>query len=375
MWVVVVAVALLVQGCRVRDGETVPPRSAASGGGALAATAAPQSTTVAGSGSAAAAATPLAAGQDRGIAPTTAPAAATPASPLAAIVPAPLAAATPTPGISTVFIILMENHNWSAIKGNARAPYINNTLLPMASHAEQYFNPPGNHPSLPNYLWLEGGTNFGVHEDGDPSAFHQSTTDHLVTRLDKAGVTWKAYQEDISGTDCPLTTSHSYAARHDPMLYFDDVTEKNNAHSAYCISHIRPYGELAADLQTNKTAQYNFITPNLCHDMHNYCAPTLDQTRQGDNWLAAEVPHILNSAAYKNGGVLFITWDEGQGSDGPIGMLVLSPFAKGHGYSNTIHYTHSSTLRTIQEIFKVQPFVGDAANATDLGDLFAIPLH
>jgi len=40
------------------------------------------------------------------------------------------------------------------------------------------------------------------------------------------------------------------------------------------------------------------------------------------------------------------------------------------GYSNTIHYTHSSTVRTLQEIFAVTPLLGDAANATDLQDLF-----
>src|SRR5664279_1453037 len=59
------------------------------------------------------------------------------------------------PPVQTVFIILMENRNWSDIKGNADAPYINNVLLPMASHCEQYYNPPGLHPSEPNYLWLE----------------------------------------------------------------------------------------------------------------------------------------------------------------------------------------------------------------------------
>jgi len=51
-------------------------------------------------------------------------------------------------------------------------------------------------------------------------------------------------------------------------------------------------------------------------------------------------------------------------------MIVLSPLAKGGGYFNSIHYTHSSTLRTFQEIFGLSPFLGDAANATDLGDLF-----
>ena len=36
-----------------------------------------------------------------------------------------------------------------------------------------------------------------------------------------------------------------------------------------------------------------------------------------------------------------------------------------------IQYTHSSTLRTIEGIFGVMPLLGDAANATDLSDLFA----
>src|SRR3954467_6888548 len=79
---------------------------------------------------------------------------------------------------SYVFIILMENHNWSDIKGSSSAPYINNTLLPEASHAEQYYNPPGIHPSEPNYLWLEAGTNFGIANDADPAFNHQATTDH-----------------------------------------------------------------------------------------------------------------------------------------------------------------------------------------------------
>ena len=50
--------------------------------------------------------------------------------------------------------------------------------------------------------------------------------------------------------------------------------------------------------------------------------------------------------------------------------IVLSPRAKGGGYANTIHYTHSSTLRTIEEIFGLTPMLGDAVNATDLSDLF-----
>jgi phosphatidylinositol-3-phosphatase len=76
---------------------------------------------------------------------------------------------------------------------------------------------------------------------------------------------------------------------------------------------------------------------------------------------------------------MHIIWDEaedsGEFSDGPIGMFLLSPFAKGGGktaYSNSIHYDHSSTLKTLQEIFGVGPLLGAAAEpaTNDLSDLF-----
>lgn len=282
---------------------------------------------------------------------------------------------SPLPAIQTVFIILMENHNWAEIHGSSSAPYLN-SLLPLGAHAERYFNYPGIHPSEPNYLWLEAGTNFGILNDAEPDVNHQGTTQHLTSLLTAAGVSWKAYQENIDGTICPLTTGGTngkYAARHDPFVYFDDVTDTNDPASATCIAHIRPFTEFATDLTNNSVAQYNFITPNVCDDMHDYtgCATT-DNTRNGDTWLSHNVPTILNSAAYRNNGALFITWDEGEGgSDGPIGMIVLSPLAK-QGYSNTIAYTHSSTLRTFEEIFRVTPFFGGAANATDLSDLFQL---
>lgn len=279
----------------------------------------------------------------------------------------PMAAPLPT---RTVFVILMENHNWSTIKDNPSAPYINNVLLPMSAHAEQYYNPPKLHPSEPNYIWLEAGDNYKILNDDDPILNHISTHNHLVKLLDAAGITWKTYLDGIDGTRCPLVSYGLYAAKHNPMIFFDDVTDTNDPQSAYCIAHMRPYTELANDLKNDSIASYNFITPDECDDMHNAVGcNTLDSVKNGDTWLAAELPKILNSQAYKAGGVIFITWDEGEGSDGPIGMIVLSADAK-PGYSNNIHYTHSSTLRTVEEIFGVSPYLGDAANATDLSDLF-----
>src|SRR5216683_1935283 len=118
-------------------------------------------------------------------------------------------AQTQMSNVRHVFIILMENHNWTGnnsgasfgapdIKGSGLAPYIN-SLIPLRAHAEKYFNPPGNHPSLPNYLWLEAGTNFGILKDILPKQAHIRTNLHLVDLLENAGITWKAYAEPDFG--------------------------------------------------------------------------------------------------------------------------------------------------------------------------------
>jgi len=74
--------------------------------------------------------------------------------------------------------------------------------------------------------------------------------------------------------------------------------------------------------------------------------------------------------AYSNRGALFITWDESYATDTRIGMILLSPLGCGCGYASTNYYTHSSMLRTVQELLDVGPFLGDATNATNLGELF-----
>jgi hypothetical protein len=277
--------------------------------------------------------------------------------------------------IKTVFVILMENHDWSDISGSSSAPYIN-SLLNVGAHAENYHNVPPSatlHPSEPNYIWLEAGDNLGLTTDNSPSSSNCiKGADHLVKQLGAAGVSWKAYEESMSAGSCPLSGSGDYAPRHNPFVFFDDVSGTNcsDKQAAVCLAHEAPYSDLAGDLTSGNVAQYNFITPNLCHDMHsNSCPGSSDVIKQGDDWLGTEVPKIMASNAYTNGGAIFITWDEGGSGNHPIGMIVLSPLAK-VGYSNQTAYSHSSTVRTMQTIFGVAPFLNDAANAADLGDLF-----
>jgi hypothetical protein len=300
--------------------------------------------------------------------------------------------------VKTVWVILMENHNWTGnnagaafgdpdIKGNPLAPYANGELLHTAAHSEQYFNPPGNHPSQPNYLWLEAGTNFGVLADTQPMQVPTDNAPHLVELLTDKGISWRAYAEPDFGSPvfdtCPLDFTY-LDVEHLPFTYFADVTNDFSATSQFCIEHVRPYYQLATDLADHTTARYNFIVPNVCHDGHEGVSPCdstepSDNTLRADTWLKQNVPLIVESREYKEGGALFIIWDEGEDSgkfsDGPIGMFLLSPFAKGggrHEYVNNIHYDHSSTLKTLQEIFGVEPLLGAAADdkTKDLRDLF-----
>jgi hypothetical protein len=274
--------------------------------------------------------------------------------------------------IKTVFVIVMENNNWSAICQSKAAPFIN-SLLPRSSWCSHYYdNPVGVHPSEPNYIWMEAGHHLGLVTDADPGPRNVSSADHLTKLMDAAGVNWKAYLEDIEPGVCPIESHGNYGAKHVPFVFFTDVVgDPPSLTSAQCIRHLVPFDQLAPDLSNGTVAQYNFIVPNICNDMHGgaHCPPT-DEITQGDTWLSRTVPMILGSKAYKEGGALFITWDESEGGEHPIGMIVLSPFAKGGGFQSETRFYHSSLLRTVQEVFDLTPLLNDAAKQPDLAELF-----
>ena len=371
--------------------------------------------------------------------------------------------------IKHVFVIALENHDWTQpatvpggiepIYQNPNAPFINSlvngtgtvfvdghleNISQHVAYATAYHNvlatPSGSnphiHPSEPNYLWAEAGTNFGILDDDDPFADNppnsQATTQHLSSLLQKAGKTWKSYQEDIDLTTAggqlinlplpenqwtvPLVSlsgrfgpgnylnayndsmQYNYAPKHNPMVLFDDTNGGNNSTPANPLArHYAPLQQLAFDLANDRVADYNWITPDQYNEMHSaltggFAGLTGDasQIKAGDNALSRLVPQIMSSKAYKDGGVIILWWDEseqdGEAGDNAddfnhtVGEIVISNLAHpnegGLPYASSIDYTHSSDLRTMQEIFHVKatggssPFLGDAVNANDLQDLF-----
>ena len=286
------------------------------------------------------------------------------------------------------------------------------------------------HPSEPNYVWAEAGVH-GPLDDKIPYPNNIVNSPNLSAELAAKGGTWRSYQEDtdlavvggqVTSTVVPtsqytvpltnlsgvsaLYTNHyngsnqyNYAAKHNPQVFFtatnggNDPTPGNAQAKNYA-----PSQQLSSDLANNTVAQYNWISPDQFNDMHtalgagftyNNTHYTGDEAQiaQGDNFLSILIPEIMASQAYKDDGAIVIWNDETEGeTPDTYGQyasteIVISPLAKGNGYDGGVLYDHSSDLRTMQEIFGLDPahgyaWLGGASGATDLSDLFlngAIP--
>jgi phospholipase C len=298
--------------------------------------------------------------------------------------PAALETDSPLAGsaIKHVFVIMMENQNASDVYNKSDAPYINQ-LMSQYGYASNFQDVlPSSVPSEPHYVWLEAGTNVFADRtftgDSDASASNSTaSTAHLVNQLEAAGLSWMTYQEGISSSTgaCPISSSFlsQYAAKHDPFVFFRDVSgSPPSKTSARCTAHTRALPQLATDLAAGRVSSYTLITPNLCHDMHGAVGcPLSSSVKQGDSFLKGFLPPLISYAA-ANQGVIFLTWDEPEGTlTQPF--LVIGPHLKSAGYKSTVRYDMSSVLKSLQRIFGVSPLLGHAADAStnDLADFFA----
>ena len=281
--------------------------------------------------------------------------------------------------IKTVIVIAMENTDADQIYDKkADAPYINGTLMPIAARAGNFNDPlPHKIPSEPHYLWMEAGTNafdditFMDDFDSGPrkvnnKTFKNSTnsTKHLATQLNGA---WMSYQEGISANRCPIASFGFYAAKHNPFVFFEDVSgNPPDRKNQFCIDRHKPFTALAADLAANKLANYVFITPNVCNDMHGDKKCKDHRIKAGDDWLKAKLPPIIEWAN-KNDGAIFIIWDEGDKTQ-KLPFFAIGPGVKPNHVS-TVAFDHGSLVRSVEEIFGL-PVLPTVANNNSFADLF-----
>jgi phospholipase C len=326
--------------------------------------------------------------------------------------------ATPasTPAPRHVFVIVLENQSYRVTFGpDSPAPYLARELPKRGALLTHYYGI--GHWSLDNYLAMISGQapnsatqqDCQVFSDFERSApgfdangqvrgtgcVYPADVQTLANQLQDAGFTWKGYMEDMGAdpsreaaacahppigakdTTGKATRKDQYADKHNPFVYFHSIIDDH----ANCTAHVVNLRQLPRDLQNAATTpNFVFITPDLCHDGHNSPCKTGEPGGlvSANKFLREWVPQITASPAFRQDGMLIITFDESafqdvngpdvaaccgethpQGSPQPglqgpgggqIGAVVLSPFVEPGTVSHE-PYNHYSLLRSIEDWF------------------------
>jgi hypothetical protein len=323
------------------------------------------------------------------------------------------------PPIRHVFVIVLENKSYAAtFAPDTPAPYLAKTLAGQGAVLEAYYAI--GHESLPNYIAMISGqppnedtqedcpvfSEFVASKPGLDSmgravgrgCVYPTYVQTLPDQLERAHLTWRGYMEDmgqdptrertvcghseVGSTETLVlaTPKDQYAAKHNPFVYFHGIIDR----PARCDGHVVRLERLAEDLASPATTpNFAFITPNLCNDGHD--APCVNGEPGGlvsaDRFLRTWVPSIVESRAFRQDGLLVITFDEADGETaedavaccgevgmpgarglpgqfgpggGRVGAVLLSPFITG-GTVSARPYNHYSLLRTLEDMFRVPP--------------------
>ncbi|MEY9940591.1 putative Ig domain-containing protein [Streptacidiphilus sp. MAP5-3] len=290
------------------------------------------------------------------------------------------------PGYDHVFVVMMENNNYSAasntadggagIIGNSSAPYINNTLLPMGSLLTNYHG--NTHSSDPNYEAIAFGNSYGRSNHSTPGAdcitnpACAATNPGLNDNLDAAGKSWKQYVQSQT-SNCETANSGNYESD-DVPFYYDPKMQSDNA---YCQAHWQPLPQLLnTDLKSaSTTPAFVWADADSCNDMEG-CG-----IAAGDTWLSQTLPDLFNSPAWTTQkSLLILTWDEdgnnAPGGFGPGQSNQVATIAIGSqgtvkaGYQDPNRYDHYSTARVIEGALGLPSMTDNDKWATPYNEVF-----
>ena len=243
--------------------------------------------------------------------------------------------------ITHVVWILMENKASSDVLGSPSAPY----LAQVARACGVATNDHGvTHPSLPNYIALTSGSTFGISDDKGPQS-HPLPGPSIFSQVSDSRRSWKSYEEGMP-QPCTRENAGKYAVRHNPATYYTVL-------AAACATQDVPYSDLSADLASGQLPAFSFVTPDLCHDMHD-CG-----VRRGDQWLSEELPKLLGSQTYRSGNTaVFVAWDEDDDSaDNQIPLYVLAPSVP-TGAVVSASFRHQALLSATEQLLGLPALPG-----------------
>jgi hypothetical protein len=261
-----------------------------------------------------------------------------------------------------VIWIWFENKHLDEVIGNADAPFFTGLAERYCGYGTAWLDNILDTDSLPNYIAATAGANCSsntVHArepDGDrcitendaPAATCSDlncegtvSTDSIFEQLERAGKTWKAYQESMPSNCSTANPAGLYWVKHNPAPYFSRLRVPGRSGGNTCALFDIPFpttgcdGEtceissghnsLADDLARGTLPTFSFVTPNNCNNMHDTCRPYRSKVKNGDDWLAAWLPRIVNGPDYRAGRtVVFLMWDEGDFAE-PMPNVVVAP--------------------------------------------------
>ena len=247
--------------------------------------------------------------------------------------------------------ILMENNDLPSVLSQGGF---------QASLASQYSLSTGytavSHPSEPNYVALLGGSINGINNDGI-CCFVVNAPD-IVDRLQTAGLTWKAFAEDASGSGtCSFNPPRG--GDHFPFLDYADMNTATRC-ANFVSTGSSSDTEFVSYLNTAGAANYVWLTPNDNDNSHDSPIAT------GDAYLAALVPQILSSTTFTTTrSALFIVYDEGNdvsctsGGSDCVYASWSGPTVK-QGFTSSNSYDHYSYVHTMLDNWGLPTIANDA---------------
>jgi hypothetical protein len=355
---------------------------------------------------------------------------------------------TALPPIKHVFLIVLSDQGFQQSFGaGAKAPYLSQTLPKEGELVDSYYAVAGG--ELANEVALISGQGPTAQLEQDcptdseivpgttaaegqvigSGCVYPQATDSLANELTSANDTWTAYIEGqgvgeggpggcshptLGSPDSELapTTTDGYVTWRNPFVYFQSLTE-----SPACASNDLGIATLAGDLTSaGTTPTFAYIAPDPCDDGSEVpcAAGKPGGLAPAEAFLKRIVPEIESSPAYKQGGLIAITFDQAPQSGpyadstgccmnapypnarsaptsttsttatatgtspissstttttatgttgvegatvggGRVGLLLISKYVKPGTRELTGQYNHFSLLRTIENLFGLKP--------------------
>jgi hypothetical protein len=185
---------------------------------------------------------------------------------------------------------------------------------------------------------------------------------YMEGMADEAGKAANCVHPDADATDAPAPGG--YAAAQNPFVHFHSLLDLGD-----CATNDVPLEQLPADLRkAEKTANYSYVAPTSCDSgAAGQCLPgSVEGAAAADAFLAKWVPQILASPAYREDGLLIVTF----GATAPVvsetapvpapaddplhvGALLVSRFVP-PGSSDATALDPLSLLRTTEDLFGLE---------------------